>query len=79
MTDLADNNSGGAPEERLQRIESALAHLQHDVDSLNESLSTHFRRLQKFEERFVRIEHEIEALHEDPEVRDPDSERPPHY
>lgn len=77
MTDSGDTND--ASEERLQRIESALAHLQHDLDALNESLASHFRRLQSFEERFVRIEHEIEAIHEGPETRDPDSERPPHY
>tara|TARA_B100000676_G_C17805603_1_gene694577 strand:+ start:272 stop:505 length:234 start_codon:yes stop_codon:yes gene_type:complete len=77
MTDSSESND--AHEGRLQRIESALAHLQHDLDALNDSLGTHFRRLQSFEERFVRIEHEIEAMHEGPEVRDPDSERPPHY
>ena len=66
-------------EERFNRIESALAHLQHDIDQLNGSLTEHFRRLQGFEARFTRIEHEIETLGEGPEVRDPGQEKPPHY
>lgn len=64
---------------RLERIESALAHLQHDVEALNASLTVHFRRLQGFEERFTRLEHELETLTDPTEHRDPESERPPHY
>ena len=66
-------------EERLVRIESALAHLQHDIEELSRSLTEHFRRLQNFEERFVRIEHEMVTLSEGPEGRDAESEKPPHY
>lgn len=66
-------------EERLVRIETSLAHLQHDIEQLNSSLTDHFRRLQSFEQRFVRIEHEIVTLSESPEDRDAASERPPHY
>ena len=65
--------------ERLERIESVLAHLQHDIDQLNASLTEHFRRLQRFETRFQRIEHEIESLSDNPENRDPEQEKPPHY
>ena len=66
-------------EARLERIESALAHLQHDVDSLNESLTRHFKRLQDIDARFARIEHEVESMQQGPEVRDPNAEKPPHY
>ena len=66
-------------EERLIRIETAMAHMQQDLDGINQSLSRHFRSLQSFEERFTRIEHELEALHEEPEKRDPEAEKPPHY
>lgn len=66
-------------EARLERIESALAHLQHDVEELNKSLTEHFRRLQTFEQRFTRIEHELVVLTEGPEGRDAEAERPPHY
>lgn len=73
---MSDSNS---MEDRLIRIETALAHLQHDIESLNASLSGHFRRLQGFEERFVRLEHELTTLGEGQEISDPDSEKPPHY
>ncbi len=65
--------------ERLERIESVLAHLQHDVDSLNNSLTHHFRRLMEIDERFKRLEHEMNVESQEPEKRDPASERPPHY
>jgi len=48
-------------EERLVRIESALAHLQHDVEELNASLTRHFGRMKGFEARFTRIEHGLES------------------
>ena len=66
-------------EDRLVRVETMLTHLQHDIDQLNEALTDHFRRLQSFEDRFQRIEHDLESLAEEPEKRDPDTEKPPHY
>jgi len=66
-------------EDRLVRIETALAHLQHDVEDLNKALSRYFTRLKEVDERFTRIEHEIETLHEGPEQRDAQDEKPPHY
>lgn len=64
---------------RLERIETALAHLQHDIDSLNASLTTHFRRLLEFDERFSRIENEIHQGPHETEDRSAATERPPHY
>ncbi|MEZ6061003.1 MAG: SlyX family protein [Planctomycetaceae bacterium] len=66
-------------EERLVRIETALAHLQHDVEELNQTLTRYFARLNEFDKRFARIEHELETLHEAPEQRDAEDEKPPHY
>lgn len=68
-----------AIEARLEKIETALAHLQHDIDSLNSSLMNHFRRMQEFESRFGRIEGELQMINEPNERRDPGIERPPHY
>lgn len=75
----SQSNPDSVLAERLDRIETALAHLQHDVDSLNEALGGYFRRLAEFDERFTRIEHEIEATGQAAERRDPEQERPPHY
>lgn len=66
-------------EDRLVRVEMMLTHLQHDVEQLNEALTDHFRRLQTFEDRFQRIEHDLESLSDDPEKRDINAEKPPHY
>lgn len=66
-------------EERFERIESAVAHLQHDIESLNTSLLRQSARMQEIEQRFIRIEHELETFTSLPEKRDPAAERPPHY
>ncbi len=74
-----DGGTGRPLADRLERIETALAHLQHDIDSLNTSLTTHFRRLLEFDERFSRIEQEIHSGSESSEDRSAASEWPPHY
>ncbi len=74
-----NRNQDATAEQRLQAIEAAIAFLQHDVDSLNQSILTTLRRLQEFDERFTRIEHELITAQQQPERRDPTAERPPHY
>lgn len=69
----------GTIEERLERMESAIAHLQHDIDALNESLLRYLKRMQEWDARFQKIEHELCSLGEPPERRDAAAERPPHY
>lgn len=64
---------------RLIQIESAVAHLQHDVEELNSALSGYYRRVQKFEERFVHIEHELETMNQGSDERSPEDDKPPHY
>ena len=66
-------------ESRLERIESALAHLQYDIDALNSAMSGYFSRLQEFDSRFVRLEHELQTFNEQPDRTDAEIERPPHY
>jgi uncharacterized coiled-coil protein SlyX len=79
MNDTDFESSLSALHNRLTQIETVLAHLQQDMDSVNTALSGHFRRLQVMDERFSRIEHEIQIAGQTPEKRDPDLERPPHY
>lgn len=76
---MTDSASPASTEARLEKIESVLAHLQHDIDSLNTSLLSQFRRIQEFESRFGRIEGELQILSDPSERRDAGSERPPHY
>ena len=79
MTEPSNDNSASNTEERLIRIESALAHLQHDIEQLNASLTNHYGRMVVFEERFSRIEHEIESMSDDNGDRTLQDEKPPHY
>ena len=71
----ADSSS----EDRLVRIETALAHLQQDVESLNASLLLHLQKIQTFETRCAKIEAAVQQISDGPENRDPDLEKPPHY
>ncbi|MFM7039591.1 MAG: SlyX family protein [Planctomycetaceae bacterium] len=68
-----------AHEQRLERMESAIAHLQHDLDAVNQSLLGFLRRIQEFESRFTRLEQEFQSISDGAERRDPAAERPPHY
>ena len=66
-------------ESRLERIESALAHLQHDIDGLNSALLGYLNRLHEIDCRFIRLEHELHTFNDPADRPDADSERPPHY
>ena len=76
---MTQSSSTTSIEVRLEKIESALAHLQHDIDSLNSSLMNHFRRMQEFESRFGRVEGELQLISAPIDRSDGASERPPHY
>jgi uncharacterized coiled-coil protein SlyX len=88
MTDeSADSMSETAPtpadriSERLERIESALAHLQHDVDSLNHSLLNSFRAVRELESRLTRLEGHLQSASDSEHSAQfsAESEKPPHY
>jgi uncharacterized coiled-coil protein SlyX len=77
MTKTPDQNH--TIESRLERIESALAHLQHDLDALNSSIMATISRLQELDGRFVRLEHDLHTFTDQAESNEPGIERPPHY
>jgi SlyX protein len=79
MTDPETDQTSSQLDERLIRIEMSLAHLQQDIDAINESLLNHLQRIQAFEGRFSRIEAAVDRLSEPAEQRDPGNEQPPHY
>lgn len=64
---------------RLIRIESALAHLQHDFEQLNSAMLAHLQRIQSLDTWCARIEATLDKVLDSPEDRDPGEERPPHY
>ena len=65
--------------DRLVRLESAIAHLQHDLEQMNQALLSMHGELKEHTERMDRIERRLQILSQPAEHRDPIDERPPHY
>lgn len=65
--------------DRLTAIESALMHLQHDVQQLHEALVGYRRDLEALRSDIGLVRRRVEQLETGPEVRDPKLEKPPHY
>ncbi len=64
---------------RLTAIETSITHVQHDYEGLHQAvlaLQTDVRLLQL---GLQKLTSQLERLAQDPEVRDPELERPPHY
>jgi SlyX protein len=65
--------------DHLTAIESALMHLQHEVQQLNEALIGYRRDFDALRNDIGTIRGRVEQLETGPEVRDPKLEKPPHY
>lgn len=65
-------------ETRLTNLESTIMHLQHDVESLSETLLLHQKTMGELQKALDKLSSTIENLDGD-EARDPQDERPPHY
>ena len=66
-------------QERIIELETAIAHIQHDFEQLNEMVVRQQTELADLRRLIGRLEGELERFSEGPEKRDPLSERPPHY
>ncbi len=64
--------------ERIVDAEIALTHLQHDYETLNDVVLQQQKTIQQLSVQIQRLETKIQS-NADPEVRDAESERPPHY
>lgn len=71
--------SDSQTEDRLIRLEMAIAHLQHDLEQMHQALVSLNAELRGSREHVSRLEHKLQKLAESPEFRDPGEERPPHY
>ena len=65
--------------ERVVRLESAIAHLQHDLEQMHAVLLTHTAENEALRKQVERLQGRIVQVEQGPEVRDPETERPPHY
>jgi SlyX protein len=67
------------PDDRLIRLETAVAHLQHDLEQMHQALVSLNTELSGNREQLARLDRRLQQLAEPPEMRDPGDERPPHY
>lgn len=65
-------------QDRLTQVESALMHLQHDFESLNDTLLYQQKLINELRKSVEKLTSVVENLDGD-EQRDPGEERPPHY
>ncbi|HET6424821.1 MAG TPA: SlyX family protein [Planctomycetaceae bacterium] len=65
--------------ERVVSLEMALAHLQHDFEQVHHVALELQLELRQLTLRLQRLEQRFDSMGEDPEIRSPESERPPHY
>jgi len=79
MAEPGGTSNAGETGDRLVRIESLLAHMQHDIEQLHQTLTLHFERFQEIDRRFERLERDMELRAQPEENRDPGDERPPHW
>lgn len=73
MTESSDQTS-----QRLEQVESALMHLQHDFESLNDTLLHQQKLIDELKQSINKLSATVETLGDD-EDRSPEDERPPHY
>lgn len=64
--------------DRIVDAEMALAHLQHDYDALNEVVFQQQKAIESLTVKVQKLEAKLEA-NSDPEIRDAEAEKPPHY
>lgn len=65
--------------DHLIRLETAVAHLQHDFERLHSVALELQAELRQWTLRLTQLERQIEQLGEPPEQRSPADERPPHW
>lgn len=65
--------------ERLNNVESALAHLQKDFDALNEAILMYAKRFEKIQGLLDQLSGQVQELRPTEPATDPLDEKPPHY
>ena len=66
-------------EDRLINLETAVAHLQHDLEQMHQALLSLHAELRGSRDQLATFERRLLLLSESPEIRSPQEERPPHY
>lgn len=72
------NSESQSDRDRIVDAEMALTHLQHDYESLNEVVLEQQKAIEQLSVQIQRLQSKVES-NSDPEIRDAEAERPPHY
>ena len=72
-------SSSESSDRRLIELELLVTHLQHDLEQMSSVLVGQQSQIETLKQEINRLEEQIGQLQGEPEIRDPDSERPPHY
>ena len=67
------------PDDRVEHVESLLMQLQHEFDLLGQVVWRQQTEIDTLKKELQRLDERLVTSAEGPEVRDPQSEQPPHY
>ena len=60
-------------------LEQTLMHLQYDLEQLHRAILAQHAEFKAVKDQLARVELRLDQMQQPPEVRDLESERPPHY
>ncbi len=64
--------------QRITELEISMTHLQRDYDALHEVLLSQQKTIDGLKRKLERLESRVDGV-ADPEIRDAEAEKPPHY
>jgi uncharacterized coiled-coil protein SlyX len=76
---MNNDHSPKADEQRLQKLELSLMHLQNDYDQLNQVVIDQANRLEQLKRSVAKLTDQLERAKEPAEARNAEEEKPPHY
>lgn len=66
-------------DDRMTRLETSVAHLQHDLETLDKAVLDNTEKLDRVFNMLKQMNQRFEGLSEGSEKRSPEEEKPPHY
>ena len=66
-------------EKRLTNLEMSIAHLQHDLETLDKAVLDNTEKLDQVFAMLKRMNERVDNSGEDEMPRNPEDEKPPHY
>ena len=79
MADSKSNESNELSESKITNVEMSVAHLQHDLETLEKAVLDNTEKLDKVLAALKRLTEKVAATPDPAEARNLEDERPPHY